>query len=70
MRTNIVVDDDLIRTAMRLTHTSTKREVVDLALRRLVQLERQQEVLCLEGALDWEGDLETLRQSRVIDASD
>ncbi len=65
MRTNIVIDDTLIREAMRLTGSRTKREVVDLALRRLVQLERQRDVLSLEGTLNWEGDLEALRQTRT-----
>ncbi|GAB4262902.1 MAG: hypothetical protein Kow0092_13490 [Deferrisomatales bacterium] len=65
MRTNIVIDDELLRTAMRLTHARTKREVVDLALRRLVQLERQREALSLEGTVEWEGDLEASRRSRL-----
>jgi Arc/MetJ family transcription regulator len=64
MRTNIVIDDDLLRTAMRLTHARTKKEVVDLALRRLVELERQQEALSLEGTVAWEGDLDASRRSR------
>ncbi len=65
MRTNIVIDDALIQEAMRLTGSRTKREVVDLALRRLVQLEHQRDVLALEGTLNWEGDLEVLRQARA-----
>lgn len=65
MRTNILIDDDLIRTAMQLTRVRTKREVVDLALRRLVQLERQREALSLEGAVEWEGDLDASRRSRL-----
>ncbi|MGB5881561.1 MAG: type II toxin-antitoxin system VapB family antitoxin, partial [Thermoanaerobaculia bacterium] len=36
-RTNIEIDDGLVRKAMRLTGASTKREVVDIALRRLVE---------------------------------
>jgi len=67
MRTNIVIDDELIRTAMRLTNAHTKRDVVDLALRRLVQLERQRDALSLEGAIEWEGDLDASRQSRLTD---
>lgn len=70
MRTNIVIDDALIREAMRLTGSRTKREVVDLALRRLVRLERQRDVLALEGTLNWEGDLEALRQARVPSPDD
>jgi Arc/MetJ family transcription regulator len=40
MRTNIDIQDDLLSEAMRLTGTQTKRETVDLALRRMVQAER------------------------------
>jgi Arc/MetJ family transcription regulator len=65
MRTNIVIEDDLIEEALRLTGASTKREVVDLALRRLVQLERQRAVLALEGSVAWQGDLDELRRTRV-----
>ena len=64
MRTNIVIDDQLIAQAMRLTRSHTKRDVVDLALRRLVQLEQQRAVLDLEGTLVWQGDLAALRESR------
>ena len=66
MRTNIVIEDDLIDEALRLTGASTKREVADLALRRLVQLERQRGVLALEGSVAWEGDLDELRRARTL----
>jgi Arc/MetJ family transcription regulator len=66
MRTNIVIDDYLIRQAMQLTGITTKREVVDTALRILVRLEKQKAVLALEGQVPWEGDLESSRQSRIF----
>ncbi|MCX7961211.1 MAG: type II toxin-antitoxin system VapB family antitoxin [Burkholderiales bacterium] len=49
MRTNIVLDDRLVREAMRLAGARTKREAVDLALRRLVQSARQRRLLELFG---------------------
>ena len=49
MRTNIVLDDKLIREAMRLTGAKTKREVVDLALRGLVARRKQKDILTLAG---------------------
>ncbi len=64
MRTNIVIDDELLRRAMALTRARTKREVVDLALRRLVRLEEQRRVLGLEGKIDWQGNLDELRKAR------
>ena len=45
MRTNIVLDDKLVKEAMRLANVKTKREVVDIALRRFVQSRRQRRVL-------------------------
>ena len=66
MRTNIVIDDALIAEAMRLTRIKTKRGVVDKALRTLVRLEGQRAVLDLEGRITWEGDLNYLRESRVL----
>lgn len=49
MRTNIVLDDKLVREAMRLANVKTKREAVDVALRRFVQSGRQKRLLDLHG---------------------
>ncbi len=49
MRTNIVLDDKLVREAMRATGAKTKREVVDLALRNLVARRKQKDILALAG---------------------
>jgi Arc/MetJ family transcription regulator len=62
-RTNIDIDDDLVRRAMLRYGLRTKREAVDLALRRLVG-----EPLSLEEALEmegsgWDGDLDELRRA-------
>ncbi|MBI5447060.1 MAG: type II toxin-antitoxin system prevent-host-death family antitoxin [Deltaproteobacteria bacterium] len=65
----IVASDSLVDEALRLTGLSTRQEVVDLALRRLVQLERQREVLSLEGAVGWQGDLDELRRARTLPPS-
>lgn len=45
MRTNIVLDDDLINEAIRLANVKTKREAVDLALRRFVAHQKQRRIL-------------------------
>jgi Arc/MetJ family transcription regulator len=47
MRTNIVLDDRLLREAMRLSKARTKREMVDLALREYVARSKQQDILAL-----------------------
>ena len=49
MRTNIVLDDDLVREAMALAHVHTKREAVEIALRELVVRRRQAQFLTLPG---------------------
>jgi Arc/MetJ family transcription regulator len=62
VRTNIVLDEDLIAEAMRRTGIKTKRAVVEEALRTLIQLKRQEEILALRGKLKWEGDLNEMRR--------
>jgi len=63
MRTNIVIDDGLMRDALRVTGLKTKREVVDHALRMLLQLKRQAEIRKFRGKLKWEGDLQAMRSN-------
>ena len=67
MRTNIVLDDDLISRAQKLTGIKTKREVVQEALRTLILLREQGEVRHLRGKLKWEGNLNEQRQSRFVE---
>jgi len=68
-RTNIELDDRLVEQAMRLYGTRTKRETVDLALRRLVgEGLSKQDALALEGS-GWDGDLEQLRADGPADVS-
>ena len=66
MRTNIEINDDLMREVLRLTGVKTKREAVELALRELVARHRQLGVLKLRGRVDWEGDLEASRAARKL----
>jgi Arc/MetJ family transcription regulator len=66
-RTNIDIDDDLVARVMKLYGLRTKREAVDLALRRLVggiSTNPHQGMLELRG-IGWEGDLDELRRSKV-----
>ncbi|MGC9969966.1 MAG: type II toxin-antitoxin system VapB family antitoxin [Bryobacteraceae bacterium] len=61
MRTNIVIDDQLMRDTLRATGLKTKREAVDEALRTLLRLKKQGEIRRLRGKLDWQGDLNAMR---------
>jgi Arc/MetJ family transcription regulator len=64
-RTNIEIDDGLIEKAMRLTGARTKREVVDLALHRLVDKgSLYRAVRRLRGNLKWQGDISAWRSAR------
>jgi Arc/MetJ family transcription regulator len=64
MRTNIVIDDALMRETLRATGLKTKREAVDQALRTLLNLRKQAEIRRLRGKLDWRGDLDAMRRDR------
>ncbi|AZS20335.1 MULTISPECIES: type II toxin-antitoxin system VapB family antitoxin [unclassified Caulobacter] len=61
MRTNIVIDDALMAETLKATGLKTKREVVELGLRTLLDLRRQAAVRELRGRLAWEGDLDAMR---------
>jgi Arc/MetJ family transcription regulator len=66
MRTNIVIDDDLMKRAMRAAGAKTKREAVEAGLRLLVDIRQQSQMRELRGKLRWEGDLKAMRRSRFI----
>ena len=64
-RTNINIDDGLIRKARRLTRLKTKRQIVDKALELLVRSESRKGVLRYYGSGIWKGDLRASRSNRV-----
>jgi Arc/MetJ family transcription regulator len=64
MRTNIVIDDNLMAQAQELTGIQTKKGVVEEALKLLIEMYAQSQVRELRGQLSWEGDLESLREER------
>jgi Arc/MetJ family transcription regulator len=61
MRTNIVIDDDLMSDVLATTGLRTKREAVESGLRLLLRLARQEQLRELRGKLKWSGDLERMR---------
>ena len=70
MRINMELDDKLIEDAMSCSGATTKREVIENALRLLVRLKSQEDVRSLRGQLHWTGDLETMLLSRASDKAD
>jgi Arc/MetJ family transcription regulator len=61
VRTNIVIDDKLMRDTLRATGLKTKREAVDEGLRTLLRLRKQAGIRRLRGKLNWQGDLNEMR---------
>lgn len=61
MRTNIVIDDNLMNKAISLSNEKTKKAVVEEALRLLIKLREQVKIRNLRGKLFWEGDLDKMR---------
>ncbi|HEV8383702.1 MAG TPA: type II toxin-antitoxin system VapB family antitoxin [Candidatus Acidoferrales bacterium] len=68
MRTNIEIDDRLMRQALRASGARTKRAAVEEGLRLLIQTRAQAGIRKLRGKIEWDGDLETSRQGRYVDS--
>ncbi len=64
MRTNIVIDAELIQEAMTLSQLKTKKAVVESGLRLLIQMKKQEQIKSLRGKLNWEGDLDAMRRDQ------
>jgi len=64
VRTNIVIEDSLMRETLRATGIKTKREAVEHGLRTLLRLTRQADIRMLRGKLHWRGDLGAMRSDR------
>lgn len=64
MRTNIVIDDALMKDVLEVTGLKTKREAVELGLKTLLRLKNQERIKAFRGKLQWEGDLEAMRTDR------
>ena len=64
-RTNINIDDGLLKEGLKLTHLKTKKELVNYALGDLIKKIKRKGILKYEGKIKWEGDLDEMRGSRV-----
>jgi Arc/MetJ family transcription regulator len=65
MRTNIEIDDELMKAAMKSSGTKTKRETVEAGLRTLIRIQNQLAFRKMRGSMLWEGNIEESRLSRV-----
>jgi Arc/MetJ family transcription regulator len=61
MRTNIVIDDQLMAEAIKATKARTKREAVELGLKALIRMKKQEHIRGYRGKLRWQDDLDRMR---------
>jgi Arc/MetJ family transcription regulator len=64
MRTNIVIDDQLMKDTLQATGLKTKREAVELGLRTVLRLRQQEQIKRFRGKLNWRGDLDATRTDK------
>ena len=62
MRTNIVINDKLMKDVLKLTGLKTKREAVEQGLKALLMLKKQENIKKYRGKLQWEGNLDEMRR--------
>jgi Arc/MetJ family transcription regulator len=64
MRTNVVVDDDLMESALKVSGLRTKKDAIEEGLKLLVQVKRQKEIKCFRGKLKWSANLDEMRSDK------
>ncbi len=64
MRTNVVLDDELIKKALKYGGYKTKKAAIEAGLRLLVQMNSQKRLRSLRGKVKWEGNLDEMRRMR------
>jgi Arc/MetJ family transcription regulator len=63
MRTNIEINDKLMKDALKATGVKTKKEAVELGLKTLIRLKKQENIKNFRGELEWTGDLDEMRSA-------
>ena len=61
MRTNVVIDDDLMASALRVSGLRTKKDAIEEGLKLLVQVKSQKEIRGFRGKIKWTGSLDEMR---------
>ena len=64
MRINVVIDDDLMKSALIVSGLKTKEDVIEAGLKLLVKLSRQTRIRKYRGKLKWSGNLDEMRSNR------
>lgn len=63
-RTVVDIEDSVLKKAQKLTGIRKKVDVVNFALKKLVEQKEMEKILDLKGKIQWEGDLEKMREDR------
>lgn len=63
MRTNIEINDKLMNDVLKATGAKTKKEAVELGLKTLIRLKKQENIKNFRGKLKWTGDLDDMRSA-------
>ncbi len=61
MRTNIDIDDKLLKEAMKYAKLSSKKELINHALDEYIRLQKRKKLMSLKGKITWEGNLDEMR---------
>ena len=61
MRTNIDIDDKLLKEAMKYAKLSSKKELINHALDEYIRLQKRKKLMALKGKITWEGNLDEMR---------
>jgi Arc/MetJ family transcription regulator len=64
MRTNVVINDELMASALKVSGQKTKKAAIEAGLKLLIQLNSQAELRKFRGKLKWAGDLDKMRSDR------
>jgi Arc/MetJ family transcription regulator len=64
MRTNVVINDELMESALKASEKKTKKDVIEEGLKLLVKMKSQMKIKELRGRLKWSGNLEDMRTDK------
>jgi Arc/MetJ family transcription regulator len=57
MRTNVVLNDDLVKSALKASGFKTKKKAIEEGLKLLIDVHCQKRIRAFRGKLKWSGDL-------------
>ena len=61
MRTNVVIDDELMESALKASGMKTKKDAIEEGLKLLVRMKNQERIKDFRGKLKWTGNLDEMR---------